>query len=114
MAISCRINRQRDGSVKPLEINKGSLGPVEWSGTGLDAVSSATLYKPAAPEVPGQPGPTPPAGTPADWVTYDKGEKIIVSFREGSTEFLGKAEVEFQTPTGDSIRVPLFVKKEVR
>lgn len=101
-----------DKSIKPPEIIKSSLGPVEWSGTGLDAISSATLYKSTTPEVALPPGASPQAGTPADCVTYNNGEKIVVSFCKGSTEFLGKAEVEFQTPAGDSIRVPFFIKEE--
>jgi hypothetical protein len=101
-----------DKSIKPPEIIKSSLGPIEWSGTGLDAISSATLYKSTTLEVALPPGASPQAGTPADCVTYNNGEKIVVSFCKGSTEFLGKAEVEFQTPAGDSIRVPFFITKE--
>ena len=101
-----------DRSIRPPEIIKSSLGPIVWSGTGLDAISSATLYKSTVPEVAPPPGAMPPVGTPVDCVTYNNGEKIVVSFCKGSTEFLGKAEVEFQTAAGDSIRVPFFILEE--
>ena len=101
--------KPRFDNIKPPEILKSSLGPIEWSGTGLDAISSATLYRSTTSNGAVSPGTA--AGTPADCVTYNNGEKIVVSFRKGSTEAGGKAEVEFQTPAGDSIRVPFFIKE---
>ncbi len=101
--------KPRFDNIKPPEIVKNSLGPIEWSGTGLDAISSATLYRSTTSN--GAVSPSTAAGTPADCVTYNNGEKIVVSFRKGSTEAGGKAEVEFQTLAGDSIRVPFFIKE---
>lgn len=101
-----------DKSMKPPEMIKSSVGPIEWLGSGLDAISSATLYKGTMSEGALPPGESPQIGIPADCVAYDNGEKISVSFSKGSTDFVGKAEVEFQTPAGDSIRVPFFIKEQ--
>jgi len=102
-----------DVSTKPPQIKKGSLGPVEWSGTALEAITAVTLYTKAPDATPGQP----PAAaqrvaTVAQFAVYDSGKKIEVYFREGSTEILGKAEVEFQTDAKQTLSVPLFIAKE--
>jgi hypothetical protein len=102
-----------EASTKPPQITKGSLGPVEWTGTALEAISVATLYTGIPPEtVTRQPNTVAQASTPAQFAVYDGGKRIEVYFEDGSTEILGKAEVEFQTAAGDTYRVPLFISKE--
>jgi hypothetical protein len=103
-----------DISMKPPEIKKGSLGPVEWSGAALDAITGVTLYTNAPQPSPGQPvGATQRVGIAAQLAAYNGGKKIEVYFREGSTDILGKAEVEFQTDSNETVRVPLFIVKDV-
>lgn len=103
---------------KPPEITKSALGPVEWSGTSLDAIAAVSLYAspPSAPgAAPGAPPPTlPQVGIAAQFATYDGGTRIQVYFREGSTEWAGRAEVEFVTSAGDAMRVPLFIVKAAK
>jgi hypothetical protein len=74
---------------------------VEWSGTALDAISTATLYAP----------PSAQPGCAATFTTYEDGVRIEVYFSEGSTMTVGKAEVEFQTASTETIRVPLVITK---
>lgn len=100
-----------DAGAKPPQIAKGSLGPVEWSGTALERIISATLYATAQQGAGAQQPATPPVGAPAQFAAYNGGERIEVYFREGSTEIIGRAEVEFQTTEGDTLRVPLFIAK---
>ncbi len=102
-----------DASAKPPQIAKGSLGPVEWSGTALERIIGATLYASAQQGTSAQQPATPPVGAPAQFATYDGGERIEVYFSEGSTEIIGRAEVEFQTTEGDTLRMPLFIAKAV-
>jgi hypothetical protein len=98
---------------KPTPIKKGSLGPYEWSGTGLYSINSVRLHSKAKPPDPPQKL-KPPAETqtPAEFTVYDGGKRIAVYFQTGSTEVLGIAEVEFLTTTNESIRVPLFIVQE--
>lgn len=101
-----------DTSIKPPQLTKGRLGPVEWTGTDLDAIIGATIYTSVPPGgavtgavVPHQ------IGTPAEFAVYEGGKRIEVYFSEGSTEVIGRAEVEFKTK-GDPFRVLLFIAKE--
>ena len=103
-----------DVSTKPPQIKKGSLGPVEWSGTALDAITDVTLYTRTPTMTAGQqPGATQRVGTAAQFAIYDGGKKIEVYFPEGSTDVIGKADVEFKTSAKDSCSLPLFIAKEV-
>ncbi|HKG22236.1 MAG TPA: hypothetical protein VKC34_10075 [Blastocatellia bacterium] len=103
-----------DVTARPPHLTKGDLGPVEWSGTALETITSATLHTNAP-----QGAAAPPPGValqvsiPAQFVTYDAGKRIEVYFSEGSTETIGRAEVEFQTAAGDTLRMPLFITKAV-
>jgi hypothetical protein len=97
-----------DRSVRPPKVIKGRLGPVEWSGSGLDAITSATLNMAAQPSGTAA-APAVPVTVPAQIAAYQNGEKIQVYFHADSTNHLGKAEVEFQTATGESLRMPLFI-----
>jgi hypothetical protein len=101
-----------DASIKPPQIIKGGLGSVEWSGAALETIIAATLYTSAPPgTVSPTPGTPQQISFPAQFATYDAGKRIEVHFSEGSTEILGRAEVEFQTAAGDTLRVPLFITK---
>ena len=83
-----------DTSGEPPRIASSSIGPIEWSGTSLDDITSATLL---------------PAGTPEDFVAFDGGRRIAVSFRDGTTGKPGKGEIEFTTASGEIVRAPFFV-----
>jgi hypothetical protein len=94
--------------IKPKELVKGRLGPIEWLGSDLDSITSATLNRIPQPGAPAQVG-VAPVVAPAQFATYQNGEGIQVYFRAGSTNEIGKAEVEFQTATGQALRMPLFI-----
>jgi hypothetical protein len=94
---------------KPPQITKGDLGPVEWSGTALDAITAVNLYTSASNGNHQPVAPSTPAGTPAQFTVYEGGKRIEVYFTTGSTNYLGRAEVEFQTALGNNIRVPLII-----
>jgi hypothetical protein len=98
-----------DTSAKPPQIASGSLGPVEWSGTALDRIIGATLYVSVKQGTPVQQPGIPPVGAPAQFAAYNGGQTIEVYFSEKSTDIIGRAEVEFQTADGDTLRVPLFI-----
>ena len=97
-----------DLTTKPPQVAKGSLGPVEWSGEGLDAVTTATLGTRRR-VLAGEMSQAEQSLAAVEFVTYDDGKRIAIYFAEGSTEVLGKAEVEFQTSMGDVIRLPFFI-----
>jgi hypothetical protein len=104
-----------DASAKPPQITRGELGPVEWLGTALETITSATLFTNAPQGAVAPPPGTPQqVSTPAQFVTYDAGKRIAVYFSEGSTDVIGRADVEFQTAAGDTLRRPLFIAKAVR
>jgi hypothetical protein len=83
---------------KPPQIAKDSLGPVEWSGTLLDAVASAALIAGAV-------------SFPAHFIVSNNGQRISAYFKDGSTAGIGRAEVEFTTKDGETLRAPLFITK---
>ena len=86
-------------SGKPPQIKKGTIGPIEWSGTALDAIEAVNLVttKPTATK------------TAADFAAYDQGQKIQVYFNPDSTQATGKVQVEFVPKTGPSINAYLFI-----
>jgi hypothetical protein len=99
-----------DLNAKPPEIQKGAIGPVEWTGTELGLITAATLITPpAAPASPGSPAS--PLRTAASFAVYDGGKKIAVYFPESATNVIGKFEVEFQIGSAatDTLRAPLFI-----
>jgi hypothetical protein len=93
-ARSARAPMALDTTGEPPRIAKGSVGPVEWSGTSLDEIAAATLH---------------PARTPAEFVAFDGGRRIAVTFRDGKTEKPGKAEIEFSSASGETVRAPFFI-----
>jgi hypothetical protein len=100
-------------SGKPPHIKRGGPGPVEWSGTALDAIIAATLVTNAGTiSVLSQPGVAAPVRSPASFSTYDGGKRIDVYFIEKSTDVIGKAEVEFLIAGGETLRAPLFITNE--
>lgn len=90
---------------KPPQIKKGSVGALEWLGSGLENVTSATLMTRLAP----LPSTSPFVRTPVDFSTYDEGKKIEVYFTEKSTSAAGKAFVEFKFAGGETKIAPLFI-----
>jgi len=92
---------------KPVRIKVGDSGPLEWSGTLLDAITGVTLYTTTqAGSAAGAPQQNTRVG---QFATYEHGTKIEVYFAPGSTDVIGKAEVEFQIAPGETLRVPLFI-----
>jgi len=96
---------------KPPQIRKGGLGPVQWSGTALEAIKAVALYTGGLMTLAAQSEAVSQVGVPAQFAIYDSGKRIEVYFAEGSTEVSGKAEVAFQTAGGDTLRAPLFIVK---
>jgi hypothetical protein len=97
-----------DLNARPVQITRATIGPAEWSGTDLQAITNAWLVT----TPPGAGGAVPmPIRTPASFTVYEGGKKIVVYFNESTTILAGKAEVEFQwSPNvADSVRVPLFI-----
>ena len=107
-----KVRARIDDISKPPEIVKSGLGPLEWSGSALDMIIGVTLYTNSPP------GTAAPAGGtlqqmsfPAQFATYDNGKRIVVVFSAGSTDNIGRADVEFQTLDGDMFRLPVFITK---
>jgi hypothetical protein len=92
---------------KPAEIATSSAGPVEWTGTGLDAIVAVNLL---VREPSTLPDPPPPQPVRADFAAYNDGQQLVVYFPEASTKLPGRADVEFQTQGGDSIKSTIFIK----
>ncbi|MEA2719384.1 MAG: hypothetical protein QOJ39_1248, partial [Candidatus Eremiobacteraeota bacterium] len=93
-ARSPRAPMALDTSGEPPRIGSGSVGPVEWPGMSLADITGATLL---------------PARTPAEFVTFDGGRRIAVTFHDRETKKPGKAEVEFSTASGEIVRAPFFI-----
>lgn len=96
-----------DLDARPPQLEKGSIGPAEWSGKNLDMITAAVLITPPASNA-ANPFPT---RTAVSYTVYDSGKKIAVYFTDSATNVTGKAEVEFrigQSAT-DSIRAPIFI-----
>lgn len=98
-----------DLNAKPTQITQGSVGPAEWSGKDLNAITSATLLTWSS-ATNGAAVP-PPTRTPASYSVYQDGTKIAVYFPDSATKVVGKAEVEFQLSSNpsDTVRVALFI-----
>lgn len=97
---------QIDMTGKPPQLMTGTQGPVEFSGLDLDQIIGATLVS-----VAGQPANQQAFRSPAEFVIYQDGERIQVLFGESQTSRPGRAEVEFSTQSGDTLRVPIFILK---
>lgn len=97
-----------DLGAKPPEVAKGSRGPVQWSGIGLNAVVSATLMRSGASNGTVTPKKS-SAGTAAEIIAFAGGSRIEVYFPKDSTKTAGAAEVQFQTAAGQMLRAPLFI-----
>jgi hypothetical protein len=94
------------------KIAVGDLGPVGWSGTDLDAITDVTLFAGAAAARSATTAtPSSTQGIPAEFSIYDSGKKIEVYFSEGSTTKIGKAEIEFKTESGSTIRSAIYIAK---
>lgn len=95
-----------DGSAKPPEVTQGSQGPIEWTGTGLDAIHTATVLSSAPADAPDA-----TTGTTAEFVVSGSGSRIQVYFADGGTAATGKAEMQFQTRDGQTLQAPFFIVK---
>ncbi|HEY0763956.1 MAG TPA: hypothetical protein VGD61_16395 [Pyrinomonadaceae bacterium] len=93
-----------DLNVKPPEVAKGTIGPAEWSGTDLNLITAATLVITPV----GSNSTAASVRKPAAFTFYDGGKKIAVYFDVSSTDVPGRAEVEFQAPTG-VLNAPLSI-----
>jgi hypothetical protein len=101
-----------DDSAEVPRIAVGDLGPVEWSGTDLDAIAGVTLFASAPADRSASTAiPSSTHGIPAEFSIYDSGKKIEVYFSEGSTTKIGKAEIEFKTKSGGTIRSAIYIAK---
>lgn len=83
-----------DASAKPLQVAKGSRGPVEWVGSALDAITAVSL-----------------GDVSQQFSSYANGTRLFVYLSEGSTATEGKKTVECTGPAGEKLSLPLFVTK---
>jgi hypothetical protein len=101
-----------DSNGKPPQLQQGTLGPITWTGTALESIKSARLnanISAVKPDDPAKIGP--PAAVPSTFSIYDDGKRIEVYFQEGSTDVVGKAEVELTTNANETFRLPIFISK---
>ncbi|HEV3318054.1 MAG TPA: hypothetical protein VG488_13835 [Candidatus Angelobacter sp.] len=87
-----RAKTSIDASMKPPQVPKGSHGPVEWTGNGLDEIKNVSMN-----------------GVNQHFSTYTGGTRLVVCFTEGSTESEGKPTLECVTASGDKLLLPLFI-----
>ena len=79
-------------SKKPPAIPRGSRGPVEWAGTGLDMISDVSL-----------------AGISQQFKSYANGTRLMVFLTAGSANSEGRLTLECTTNNGDKFDLTMFV-----
>jgi len=88
----------------PPQLKKGTAGPLQWSGTALDAITRVLLYPAGT-----QSGAPSPAPVDAQFAVFQGGEQIQVFFKEENINALGRAAVEFQVTPTETIRASFFI-----
>jgi hypothetical protein len=81
-----------DINVKPPQIAKGTGGLVEWTGSALDGIASASV-----------------AGSAVDVNVYDSGTRLAVFIPAAATAQTGKLELECLTRANEKLKALLFV-----
>jgi len=90
-----------DTSVKPPEVAKSKLGPVEWSGSALDTITEVYFLQPASPG--------PPIPVRQEFTTYAQGTRLLVYLNSAATAAQGKFVLECTTSTGEKLSLTLSV-----
>jgi len=96
------LKPQIDPSVKPPQIVKGKHGPVEWVGSGLDAITEVTIAQPSTTAG------APPASVPQPFSVYASGTRLLVHLATG-IDAPGKVTLECTTAADDKLTLTLFV-----
>ena len=93
-----------DSSTKPPVVEKGSRGPLEWTGSALDTITDIAIISP-----PAQGGGTAAGPVPQQFTTYAGGTRLLVFLAPGTTDVEGRVTLECTTSSEDKLTLQLFV-----
>jgi hypothetical protein len=92
-----------DTSAGPPQVKKGDRGPVEWTGSSLDAIAEVLIVRPTS--TTGQSN----APQSQQFAVYGGGKNLRVYLAAGATDVEGRMVLECTTSDGAKVTLPLFV-----